>query len=111
MQYLDKDSGIKVTSNSPVGDKFLIDFVNITNKYEDNKKLVIKYLRDKYNVKAIHPDDGWVNNVNKENNEIRFCYPIYIDFNIMVGDLVAVGWPESVEDIIGEYRILPETTL
>jgi len=56
------------------------------------------------NVKAAHPDDGWVN---RNDNSIRFSYPQFND-GIKVNDTIALGWEDNYKlvkiiDIKDEY--------
>ena len=55
---------------------------------ENQQDLWVKSLRA-LDVKAAHPDDGWVN---RTNNSVNLVYPQFND-GVSVGDLIALGWP------------------
>lgn len=63
------------------------------------------YLK-KQGVKALHPDDGWVD---RKENTVYFCYPDFLE-EINVGDQIALGdYKEyricQVIEIISQSRI------
>ena len=70
------------------------EFVAFWNKQidesENKEKTWITWLRNG-NIKAAHPDDGWVD---REMNTIQLVYPAFND-GIKVGDRIALGDPEE----------------
>jgi hypothetical protein len=74
------------SNGSVIGDQFIsLWHQTCIESYEKENKW-IEYLKSK-NIKASHPDDGWVN---REKNYIQFCYPHFKE-NIQIGDFIALG--------------------
>ena len=63
---------------------------NIVLEQKSKDKIWIEKLREN-NVKAAHPDDGWVN---RENNSVIFAYPRFND-DVKVNDIIALGWEDG----------------
>lgn len=82
-----------------------IDFIRgYENILSNNKQLLNKrilYLRS-IGVKALHPDDGWVD---RKNNIVQLTYPRFRERYISVGDKIALG-----QDT-GRYRIVRVTAI
>lgn len=93
MEYIGP-SEEKVSGNS----KFISLYADICRESELKKRKWIKSLMNS-DVKAAHPDDGWVD---REKNEVQFAYPQF-NSGIVVGDIVALGWPDKYRlvEIIG----------
>ena len=77
--------------------------------YEGYRKVIAQNKRDmdgwikrleRDEVKAAHPDDGWVD---RENNEVHLEYSNFLR-KIEVGDRIALGTPK-------EYRIVTVTAI
>lgn len=67
-----------------------INLVNIWNeitKERERKRRDFIIQLKKQGIKALHPNDGWVD---RENNIINFCYPDFIQ-ELRVGDKIALG--------------------
>lgn len=103
--FIDPTTGIKTIINSKTGSQFLDLFRKSIKKGSDNEIICCTWLLSRYNVKAIHPDDGWVN---REKNWVILCYPSYIN-NISIGSHIALGSSTSNNDPIGQYRIVKVT--
>ena len=61
-------------------------FAKAQAEYNQREREWVVRLREE-GIKGAHPDDGWVN---RESNEICFCYPQFND-DAGVGDRVALG--------------------
>lgn len=80
----------------------LIDSWNkIVAEREQKTKEFCNYLISN-GVKALHPDDGWVD---RKNNTIFFCYPKF-KLDIAVGDKIALGNFEKYR-IVEVVEIIP----
>ncbi len=83
-----KSEVLQVKSNgSPQGNAFLSAWIE-AEKQSDTLK--IKWINDlrSENIKAAHPDDGWVD---RKANTVVFAYPQFYD-DVGVGSLIALGW-------------------
>lgn len=93
------DSGITFPTTHPFG-------ALLAQTIESYKSRQLAWCDEmqKQGVKAVHPDDGWVN---RERNSVHFCYP---DFNLRpgVGDLIALGNREKYR-LVRVTRIVPWT--
>lgn len=78
--------------------KFVLRYAEICREANINKGLWIAKLRAN-NIKASHPDDGWVD---REKNKVCFMYPQFND-GIDIGNSIALGSPDKyrVVKIIG----------
>ena len=65
---------------------FMKTYLKVTADYNRKQREwldTIKWL----GAKAAHYDDGWVN---REKNEIHFCYPFFM-YNVAMGDKIVLG--------------------
>jgi len=64
---------------------------NVTRSYDEKKATCEKELIELWGVKAIHPNDGWIDRKNEK--IIALCYPSYkAKQRLKIGDRVALGW-------------------
>lgn len=61
-------------------------FIAICQEAQKKEDIWIEKLRES-GVAAAHPDDGWVN---RKENSVHFCYPIFDD-GVIVGEKIALG--------------------
>lgn len=85
MKYIDK-SGISISGEHPFV-KLLIEETQRADFKE--RQLIAKLIQN--GIKAMHPDDGWVN---RETNEVTFTYPQF-NLGVNIGDKIALGWTED----------------
>ncbi len=72
-------------------------------KLDAAKAASLAYLRERFDIAAVHPDDGWVN---RSQNSVRFAYPAF-DRGPAIGELIALGWAEiNRGPVIGRFRIV-----
>ena len=66
------------------------EFMNLFHQagrdIEEKTRELISELREK-GVKALHPNDGWID---RENKIAQFCYPRFND-GVNIGDKIALG--------------------
>lgn len=81
-----------LTVNSEAGERYAELFVDVCRRQQEAEQRWISKLILQ-GVVAIHPDDGWVN---RERNEVYFCYPRYMKFEALkAGAMIALGNPEK----------------
>lgn len=69
-----------------------------------NDKMCVAMLRRGYQVKAVTPDDGWVE---RAHHRLTFpSYALYRDHRLAAGDLIALGSPSCDKVVIGTFRIV-----
>lgn len=75
------------------------EFIDVWNKSQEDYRInlnnLIIYLKS-IGVKALHPDDGWVD---RKENYITFTYPRFL-MNIEVGDKIALGDVDNYRIVI-----------
>lgn len=69
----------------------------VANDKKENKEWINKLMY--LGIKAAHPDDGWVD---RNKNEILFCYP-YFKRNIMLDDKIVLGSWEKYRVVQIDY--------
>ena len=102
----DPETGIAMHAYDAVGIGAAPAFIQAGVDYRKQQDRMIALLREKHDVAAVHPDDGWVD---RRRNAVTLVYPPYRKPGISAGDVITqvdgkdVASPKELARLIGAY--------